>query len=217
MNPIISEISPQIKTVIFDFGGVLFDIDYEAPARAFEELGMTNFLDLYSKANQSDIFDRLETGKVTNTEFYDFIRQVSGLKSSDLQLRDAWNAILIGLAEERSRWVQKVHEKFQTFILSNTNAIHVEAFEQMIDNSVGLSKFKSGFDAVLYSNEIGLRKPHAGTFEWVLRNYHLEPKSTLFIDDSKQHVEGARSTGMHAYYLDLGVENVETALAALLP
>jgi putative hydrolase of the HAD superfamily len=48
------------EAVIFDFGGVLFEIDYNAPAKAFEALGMDSFAEAYSQAQQNEIFDLLE-------------------------------------------------------------------------------------------------------------------------------------------------------------
>jgi len=38
------------EAVIFDFGGVFFEIDYNAPVRAFEALGMDSFAEAYSQA-----------------------------------------------------------------------------------------------------------------------------------------------------------------------
>ncbi|MFA9220207.1 MAG: hypothetical protein ACEQSL_03365 [Sediminibacterium sp.] len=58
------------EAVIFDFGGVFFEIDYNAPVRAFEALGMDSFAEAYSQAQQNEIFDLLETGKIPGEQFY---------------------------------------------------------------------------------------------------------------------------------------------------
>ena len=89
----------------------------------------------------------------------------------------------------------------RVFLLSNTNAIHVAEFERMIDETYGLSKFKSYFEKVYYSNEIGLKKPYPETFLEVCKWNDLDPSETLFIDDSLQHVEGAKKAGLQVAHL----------------
>ena len=60
-----------IDTVIFDFGGVLIDIDYERTIDAFKALGISDFKALYSQAAQSALFNDIETGAISNEEFID--------------------------------------------------------------------------------------------------------------------------------------------------
>jgi glucose-1-phosphatase len=208
MNPDLSAIKPHIKNIIFDFGGVLFDIDYNAPVTAFKALGVMNFDEIYSQANQLDIFDELECGRITAAQFVSALRDVTGLSLSDEQILTAWNVILLDIPKERAELVHKVKEHFRTFILSNTNAIHVEVFEQIIDRSLGLSWFKSAFEKVYYSNEIGIKKPYPSTYLAICDWHNLVPQETLFIDDSLQHVLGAREAGLHGYHLDLNKEEI---------
>ena len=51
-----------IDTILLDLGGVLIDVDYDRTASAFKQLGFTDFDGLFSKARQTDLFDRFETG-----------------------------------------------------------------------------------------------------------------------------------------------------------
>jgi glucose-1-phosphatase len=198
--------SSGIKNIIFDFGGVLFEIDYFKPIEAFSELGYADFGDVYTQANQNPIFDLLETGKVSNEDFWLFLQShVPG--ASRNQVEHAWNCILLYLMPEKVRFVKSLREKgYRTFLLSNTNAIHVEVFEKMIDESMGLAEFKTAFEKVYYSNEIGIRKPHPQTFTAICEWNDLNPGETLFIDDSAQHVNGAREAGLKVFHLTKGLE-----------
>jgi putative hydrolase of the HAD superfamily len=90
-----------LDAIIFDFGGVLFDIDYPAPARAFKSLGVKQFEDLYSKASQNDLFDRLEVGAISNEDFLDELQTLTGGTLSIAQIAWAWNTILTGIPKER--------------------------------------------------------------------------------------------------------------------
>ena len=62
--------------------------------------------------------------------------------------------------------------------------------------------FENLFDKVYYSCEIGLRKPNADIYEFVLKENNLEAGKTLFIDDSVQNIEGAKAAGLQTILLD---------------
>jgi glucose-1-phosphatase len=194
-------IPTQIKNIIFDFGGVLFDIDYHAPVRAFRALGLDRFEEIYSQAAQRPEFDLLETGKIDNESFMQFLHSFVP-HASRKEVDDAWNCILLQLWPEKVALVKSLRDQgYRTFLLSNTNAIHVAEFEKMIDAAMGLSDFRSAFEKVYYSNEIGIKKPYPQTFLTVCEWNNLIPGETMFIDDSKQHVDGAAAAGLVAVHL----------------
>lgn len=198
----------SIDTIIFDFGGVLFDIDYDAPAREFLKLGLKDFKDIYSQTNQTALFNDLETGKAHQPEFLAYFRKLVPAGVSDEEIMKAWDSILLTLPRERAELVHQLKSKFRTFILSNTNSIHVASFEKILENTIGLEWFKSGFEKVYYSNAIGIKKPHPETYLQICEWNGLDPGATLFIDDSLQHVEGAVKAGLKGYWLDLKNQDV---------
>ena len=63
-----------IKNIILDLGGVLFDLSYE---KTIEEFGKLGISDAFSKANQIDVFDKIEEGKISQSEFFDSINKIS--------------------------------------------------------------------------------------------------------------------------------------------
>lgn len=198
--------SKEVRNVIFDFGGVLFEIDYHAPVREFKKIGFENFDEIYTQASQTDLFDRLETGKISNEDFYTTIHSYCP-SATRQQVEDAWNSILTRILPEKVDLVKKVKDSgVRTFLLSNTNAIHVAEFEKMIETGYGLERFKSHFEQVYYSNEIGIKKPYPATFLEVCKWNDLNPDETLFIDDSIQHVEGAKKAGLQVEHLKPGNE-----------
>ena len=199
----------ELDAIILDFGGVLFDIDYDAPAHAFKELGLENFKTIYAKANQTLLFDELETGKISNEAFLREVIKLGNLQASIAEAETAWNSILTGIPEIRVQIVHTLKKHKPLYLLSNTNAIHVERFEKMMDDTVGLSRFKSAFEEVYYSNDIGIKKPDPLTFLQICTWNNLDPKRTLFIDDSPQHVAGAQEAGLQGYHLELSKEKFE--------
>jgi FMN phosphatase YigB (HAD superfamily) len=191
----------SIRNIIFDFGGVLFAIDYNAPAREFSKLGWDGFTSEYAQAAQSDVYDRLEIGDISVEAFWNYLYQ----KMPDVPqqaVRDAWNSILLHPIAERIAAVPQIKNAgYRTFLLSNTNATHVPEFEQMMKDSGDYIHFKAGFEAIHYSQELGKRKPHPETFLHLCEKHQILPSETLFIDDSIQHVEGAKKAGLQTLHL----------------
>ena len=198
----------EFETILLDLGGVLIDVDYHAAAREFEKLGFPDFDSLYSKAKQDHLFDGFETGALSPAQFRDRIRQLHGSPLTDPQIDHCWNAMLGSIPPERIDLVKRLKERYEVLLLSNTNAIHVPAFEAIVAKENGITDFKGLFDGAYYSCEMGMRKPDRDIFLHVLSLHGADPKCTLFIDDSIQHVEGARKAGLHAEHLDLAKEDV---------
>lgn len=207
--------SSTIRNIIIDFGGVLFDIDYHAPVREFEKLGFPDFASIYTQASQSPVFDKIETGKMSSDEFFDYI-QTFLPNASRQSLEDAWNSILLHLWPEKVAFVQSLRDAgYRTFLFSNTNAFHVAEFEKMIDTSMGLNNFRMAFEKIYYSNAVGIKKPYPETYLQVCEWNGLNPAETLFIDDSLQHAQGAAKAGLNAVHLEPG-QTIEEVLAHLL-
>jgi putative hydrolase of the HAD superfamily len=201
-------VEQHYDTLLLDLGGVLIDVDYHASARAFHALGFEDFDALYSKAKQDHLFDGLETGDLSPAQFRDRIRQIFRPDITDREIDDCWNAMLGTIPAERIALVERLRDHYQVLLLSNTNAIHVPAFEAIVAGDNGITDFKGLFHGAYYSCEIGLRKPHPEAFHHVLECHGADPARTLFIDDSIQHVVGARNAGLHAEHLELEKEDV---------
>ena len=186
--------------LILDFGGVLYDIEYEAPVRAFRSLGVTDFAGLYKQAAQSPEFDALECGRIAPDAFYQFLESHCAPGTTRDQVIDAWNCILIGMHRSRIELVQALGKQTRLYIFSNTNVIHAHVFEAWIEENYGLSAVRSAFEGIHYSHELGERKPNPAAFTSLCERHGVHVERALFIDDSKQHVEGARKAGLEAHW-----------------
>ena len=195
-----------IRNIIFDLGGVIINLDTAATIRAFEALGAGNFSDVYSQLQQKPVFDLFDKGLVSGTEFRKELNQLTGLQLSDAVFDGAWNAMLLDFPKQRLNLLKAMKTKYRTFLLSNTNLIHVEAFEGDLSRRHGLPNLSSFFEKTYYSCNMGMRKPDREIFDFVLKENKLDPAETLFIDDSPQHVEGAKRAGIQAIQLGKGEE-----------
>jgi putative hydrolase of the HAD superfamily len=194
-----------IKHIIFDLGGVILNIDYQLTSKAFKQLGVNNFDELYSQKEQIQLFDELETGKIDNTAFFDRFNVLLNTSLSHQQIEVAWNAMLLDWPIRRLQILQQLQNQFDLFLLSNTNSIHEAAFTKSLEQTHGLSSIALFFDKAYFSHRLGLRKPDTRTFEHILQKHQLNPSKTLFIDDSIQHINAADSIGIKTIFLDKGM------------
>ena len=193
-----------IKNIIFDLGGVIYDIRYENIADKFRSYGITDFEKLYSKASQTDSIDLFEEGKITPAEFRDYLRGLSPVPLTDEQIDEAWNAILIGIPKERLELLGMLRLKYNIFLYSNTNQINYDKFTSELKAKNGFDVFEVTFKKAYFSQILQIRKPKLEGFRAILAEQGLKPEETLFIDDSPQHIEAARKVGINAYHLTGG-------------
>lgn len=196
----------NFKNIIFDFGGVIINIDYHSSIHAFHQLGIKSFEEQYSKMKQSHLFDELEMGLITPEEFRNRIRSISSESLSDQQIDNAWNAILIDLPKENVEYLEKLKANHNLFLLSNTNEIHEHAFTGMIQKKFDKNVLKEVFDKIYFSHHLKMRKPDPEIFKIVLRENNLIAEETLFVDDSPQNIEGAMKVGLQTFYFEKGMK-----------
>ena len=115
----------NIDTLIFDFGGVIINLDYNKPIDEFKKLGIVESKKLYSKKEQTKLFDSLECGQISEENFLNEIRKKSNTNDSEL-IKKAWNSILLNIPQERVDLLKKLSSKYKIFLLSNTNSIHLK-------------------------------------------------------------------------------------------
>ena len=190
-----------IRNIVFDLGNVIINIDPDLTLQKFRNLDVTNFDEMYTIMRQTDVFDRLDTGKITLPEFRNAIREYTQMNLTDAQIDEAWCAMLLDFPEENTELLRKLRaEGYKLYLLSNTNEMHINYYTEYLKQQSGRDLLSELFDRTFYSHEIGHRKPNRETFEYVLKAEGLKPAETLFIDDLEHNVIGARQTGMQAYH-----------------
>ena len=190
-----------IKNILFDLGGIFMNLDYHLTEKAFIDLGIVSFTEMYTQHHANSMFEDLETGKISTEEFYNAFRQVSNSNLSNEQIKTAWNAMLLDFPIERLNWLQEIGKKYKVYLYSNTNQIHYDAFMGIVSNTTGIKNFNSLFIKAYYSHELGLRKPYIGSFHKILEEQHLEPGETLFINNTLKNIKRAKKAGLQTIHL----------------
>lgn len=192
----------MINAIIFDLGGVIINIDYSRTAQAFRALGANNFDEIYSQSKQIALFDDFETGKISNSVFRAGLQDMLNICVTDEAFDAAWNAMLGDLPFERIEALRSLKTAgYSILLFSNTNAIHLEKVNQILLEQTGLESLDGEFEACYYSHLCGYRKPHVASFNTILAMHDLTAVNVLFIDDSRQHIEGAKQAGITTIHL----------------
>ncbi len=196
----------EIKNIIFDLGGVIINLDTHRTIEEFNKISQIPFEEVYSQANQIEIFNLFDKGKISEFEFFSELRKQIRYEGPEVDLLYAWNAMLLDVPENRLDLLVEMKQNYSTFLLSNTCETHITAFENDLYLDHGVKNFNDYFDEVYYSCRVGMRKPDKEIFEMVLSKNKLKPEETVFIDDSIQHVKGAGQCGINAYLLPKNME-----------
>ncbi len=193
----------MIDAVILDLGGVVVNLDYELTVIELKKrvpgLDTATF---YGKEAQLDFFTDYELGRISTDQLLAHFNRHYQTQLHLDEFKKAWNAMVLDFPASRIARVKKLAKQKRVFLLSNINALHADcALEAFAKADVGAESFHSIFEKVYYSHQTGMRKPHPNTFAHILKEKQLVAERTLFIDDSKHHVQGAATTGVHAVHL----------------
>lgn len=191
----------MIDAIIFDFGDVFINLDKQATLDGLKNLGISEWNDDLDQLNL-----QYEVGSISEEDFLFGIQKHTNNASIE-DIAKAWNAILLDFPLYRLEFLQMLSQKYRLFLLSNTDAIHIETFEQKTGTTF-YSDFYQCFEKVYFSFEIGMRKPNPEVFNFVLDQNALQAKHTLFIDDKKENTDAALALGLQVWNLQVGEEDV---------
>lgn len=198
----------NITTVVFDLGGVIIDLVPERCVEAYHKLGFKDVERYLDRFVQAGMFLDLECGRITAAEFFDMLRPLCPLASTDKEIQDAFLAFLKGLPTERLAALRALRQRKNILALSNTNAVMFHSRLKELFEQEGLH-FHDYFHSAVLSFEEGYCKPDPRIFHTLLTRFNLKGEATLFIDDSEKNCEAARNCGLQALHLAPGTEIVE--------
>lgn len=187
-----------IKNVIFDFGGIIVDLNKQATIDAFKDLGFdaTPYIGKYV---QGGFFSELENGNISVEEFCKQVREGMRLDCSDNAIKRAWSSMLIEIPTRRLQFIRSLATRYDVYLLSNTNEIHWDyACKELLASSD--IKMYEPFKKIYLSHELHLSKPDLRIFNYVLDDAGLEAGETLFVDDSKDNCDAASEVGITTFH-----------------
>ena len=176
-------------------------MDKQATIDGLQLLGLTSWNEDIDQLNIS-----FEKGEISRDNFLLGIQKHIPNASIE-EILAAWNAVLLDFPLYRLEFLQLLSQKYRLFLLSNTDSIHINHFEQR-EGASFYGAFYQCFEKVYFSYEMGMRKPDAEIYTTLIRQYELSPKHTLFVDDKKDNTDAAKALGLNVWNLQVGQEDV---------
>ncbi|MGM9806049.1 MAG: HAD family hydrolase [Candidatus Aphodosoma sp.] len=198
-----------LKVLIFDFGGVLINLNRARSVREFERLGVYDAGRLLSNYVQDGIFLQLESGQIGACEFHDRIRKMYGLEHiSDDAIDTAFAMFLEDIPVHRLDLIRRLKrgvyneygEKLRIVMLSNTNEIHFPDCRKRYFESGGYTS-DDYFDRYYLSYEMKMSKPDENIFLALLESEGVKPEECMFFDDGEQNIITAGHLGLRTQWV----------------
>lgn len=192
----------RIKSVIFDWGGVLIDdpapglMKYCAQALGTPE---QDYINAHSKFAMD-----FQKGSISEDVFWG--RICGQLKTQKPQVTSLWANAFRSVYSPRADMfslVSKLHQSgYRTALLSNTEAPAMLFFHQLQYNM---------FDVAVFSCAVGTRKPERRIYELTVEKLGSQPAQSIFVDDKPEYVKGAKETGLNAVLFE-SIDQVKNEL-----
>lgn len=191
----------HIKNIIFDLGGVILNLSVDSTLRKFAEVSghpVDKVIEIYHARPE---FLAYEKGEITNDQFRKDLKEIFGITKLDSELDEFWNAMLGDIPKERIELLRELKSKYKTYLLSNTNAIHLDYFSGMVQKAHSIESLDPLFHKAYYSHLMRMRKPDPAIYEFVLKENGLKANETIFLDDNEANLKGAASVGIQTFHV----------------
>lgn len=174
--------------LVFDFGGVIAEADYEVLY-----LHLERALNL-SRPQVMQIVSQLRDSRLKGVSEEQFWKDYAA--SSNTSLPENWMETLETVKQSAvwpiPRMIELVKKLkslgYRVAMLSN-----VQKHQAKIVRDTGLYLY---FDPLVFSCEIGVEKPNIEAYQILLQRLHAKPCQCIMIDDSPENIEAAKRLGM---------------------
>jgi len=191
-------INKNITTLIFDFGGVLLNLDMPACMSAFQRLGYNNINEYLNHYKQNGFFLDFEEGKISTADFFKELQKIVGNNASVQDVENAFLAFLGDVPQYKLDLILQLRKKYRILMLSNINAFVYDYSKRTYFEKNGKT-INDYFEKVYLSFEIGICKPDRRIFDHMIADARLTPEYCLYLDDGEKNIETAKELGFATY------------------
>lgn len=196
----------QIKTIIFDLGGVIITLDQPQAIRRFQEIGLKDADQRLDAYTQGGIFGDLERGAIDAETFRVELSKLVGHEVSYDECRYAWLGYCRELPQRNLEALRRLRsEGYRLVLLSNTNP-YMMSWAMSPDFDGQGHSLEDYMDACYCSYKLGCMKPDTEFFHRVLIAEQTVPSQMLFLDDGPRNVAVASQMGIRTFCPENGAD-----------
>jgi HAD superfamily hydrolase (TIGR01509 family) len=194
--------------LLFDLGGVVIDIDFNRVFARWAAFAGCDPALLRERFTQDEPYQRHEIGKIGIADYFASLRASLGIDLTEAQFLEGWNAIFIDEVRGIAALLARAAQRLPLYAFTNSNPAHEACWSERFDRVL------KHFRKVFVSSSIGLRKPEAEAFEFVVKEIGVPASRIVFFDDGLHNIEGARACGLQTVLVN-SPSDVTAARAAL--
>jgi epoxide hydrolase-like predicted phosphatase len=179
----------KIEAVIWDMGGVLLQTYDQLPRLNLADRLGTTEEELYDAVFNSKTAHQATRGEISEEAHWKWVLSHFHLQDDELpRFRDMfWGGDDLDI--ELIAYIESLRPRYRTALLSN-------AWSGARATMTRRYRMLQAFDESIFSAEIGLAKPDAAIYEYMLDKLALPAEKTVFIDDVAENIEAAKALGM---------------------
>jgi putative hydrolase of the HAD superfamily len=188
---------PELRAVLFDFGGVLSTSPFDAFSRYEREHGLPEgFIRTVNATNpDANAWALLERGSSSMVEFDARFRAEANALGHDVAGADVLALLMGDLRPQMVEAVRRCKQRFATALLTN-NFVGMGGFGHDGPRDPAIGAVLELFDVIIESSVVGVRKPDPRFYEMACEQLGIEPHEALFLDDLGINLKPARELGM---------------------
>ena len=178
------------KAIIFDLGKVVFDLSFDRVFQSWATASGKSFDEIKNKFTFDNLFDQFERNEVTATQFRNTVSQRLNFQLSDEEFDACWCNLYLDIYPGIDDLLINLKQHYKLVALTNTNYIHDKVWRKKYAGTL------THFEKIYASHDMGTRKPEAQAYQLVLDYLGCDARETIFLDDNKNNVAGAKQLGI---------------------
>ena len=189
----------MIKTIIFDFGGVITN----SPIEGFKLLEEKNGYDkgLITNINMNNPNDnawaKSERGEIDIHTFLEEFEKEALEIGQKIDAREILQQLYGSMRENMVNKIKLLSNSKKYKLICLTNVLKgVDIFTPK-ERVIAVNYVMRYFDRIYESYKLNMRKPETRIYQYILNEMNIKPQETVFLDDLGMNLKPARQLGIN--------------------
>ncbi len=197
----------MIKNIIFDCGRVIMQYDEQYISSFFTDSEEDAKL-LATVGMHRKYWNAFDEGTLTEEVYLEAVK-----KELPERLHAAAEKLVAGWTSHMPP-IEGIYEVISEIKASGNGLYLLSNFNKRLRDELHLAPSLLLFDGLVISGEIGMVKPNADIYRYLLDTYNLDPTECMFVDDRLDNIEAGEKLGIKGYLFDGDAEKLRAYLKA---